>query len=98
MTRSISSSLQHEGEYYCSVLQEGHEGITSNAVTALLAPERPVILRQPSPREVCPLNSKVVLTVIAKGHPKLNYQWFKGNGQLNGCTEPKLVASIFKNS
>lgn len=88
--------LQNEGEYYCLIDQDGYETLSSNTVTVLLAPERPTILKQPTPREVCPLNSKVTLSVHARGHPKVRYQWFKGNEQLDGCTEPHLILYVKK--
>lgn len=57
----------------------------------MLAPESPVIVKQSSSHEVCPIGAKITLKVLAKGHPALTYQWFKGNQQLDGCTNPQLI-------
>ncbi|EEB12678.1 hypothetical protein Phum_PHUM197620 [Pediculus humanus corporis] len=83
-----------EGEYYCVVNQEGYESIVSNSFNLILAPESPVILLQPSKEEICSVGSSVSLLVKAKGHPKIQYQWYKGNQQLNGCNSSVLNIDI----
>lgn len=86
--------LTKEGEYYCIVHQKGYKTICSKPVNLILAPESPIILKQPKSHEICLLGSKVTLYVEAVGHPSLSYQWFKGNHQLDGCCNPSLTVGI----
>lgn len=80
------------------VQQVGYEAeaVSSDSVSVSLAAEHPEIFQQPQRQVVCPMRAPLTLTVKAKGHPKLSYQWYKGDLQLDGYTGPELQVGVLR--
>lgn len=87
----------NEGEYSCHVSQEGGDEIISDVVYVGIVPEPPVIVNQSPGREICRAGSTIKFTVLAQGYPKLCYQWYKENTQLDGMTDNCLSVSVRAN-